>query len=52
MSDMHVNKKPDDDDELVYLAGIFIWPYWQLKQKAPKYETVKYSFEFSYTIHN
>ena len=34
------------------LAGIFIWRYWWYKQKSPKYETVKYSFGFSYTINN
>ena len=33
------------------LEGIFIWPYGS-KNKLPKYETVKYCYEFSYTISN
>ena len=31
----------------LFLVGIFIWRY---KQKLPKYDTAKNSFEFSYTI--
>ena len=34
------------------LQNTYIWHYWQLKQKSPKYETAKYCLEFSYTISN
>ena len=36
--------------QLLYLAGILIWRYWQWKQKSPKYVSAKYSFEYSCRI--
>ena len=36
-----------------YIRRIFFSRHnWREKQKSPKYETAKYSFEFSYTISN
>ena len=32
----------------LYLMGLFIWRYLKQKLKSPKYEIVKYSFEFSH----
>ena len=38
--------------EWLFLAGSFIWHYWPYKQRSPKYESAKCSFEFSSTISN
>ena len=47
----HFMNEPVYHKTLIF-GGIFIWRYWWYKQKSPKYETMKYRFEFSYTIGN